>query len=163
MSVGRIAGPFGVRGELKVELLTDFPNRFRGLETLHVGENRVSYHVVRVRRHQQRLLVTLDGIENPEDAAALRGQEIFVPREEAVRLSEGHYYLDDLLGASVFTVAGQPVGRVSEVLRTGSNDVFVVGQGRDAVLVPSIRDAVASIDVAAGRIVIESWVLEHDE
>ena len=163
MLVGTIVGPFGVRGELKVELNTDFPDRFKGLDTVFVGTDRSRRTVLGSRRHQGRVLLRLEGIDSADDAGALRGKELCVPRSQAMPLPEGHYFLDDLIGMSVVTAGGRELGHVSDVLRTGSNDVFVVGAGRGTILVPAIRDAVRTMDLEARRIVVEEWILRADE
>jgi 16S rRNA processing protein RimM len=78
-------------------------------------------------------------------------------------LPDGHYYLDDLLGIEVFTTDGHILGSITDVLRTGANDVFVVNTGRSAILIPSIKDAVSVLDLAGRRIVVEPWVLTADD
>jgi 16S rRNA processing protein RimM len=163
MIVGRIAGPFGVRGEIKVDLLTDFPERFRHLQQVYLGKDHDPYQVVRSRRHGDRILLTLEGISDPEAVVGIRGQEVSVPRAEAIPLPEGHYYLDDLVGFAVVTVEGTSLGSVAEVIRTGSNDVLVVGTRPREILIPVIRDAVAELDLDARRAVVQSWVLQSDE
>jgi 16S rRNA processing protein RimM len=162
MAIGRIVGAFGVRGEIKVELLTDFPDRFAALERVLVGPERRPVAVERVRSHKGRVLVKLAGVDTPEAVAALRGAELAVPRDEAVSLPEGHYFLDDVVGCDVVTEEDTPVGTVTDVIRTGSNDVFVIGRGRDERLVPAIGDAIVDLDLASRRIVIRSWVLEPE-
>lgn len=161
MVIGRIAGTFGVRGELKVEPLTDDPGRFEHVQTAFLGAERRPYTLERSRPHGPHVVVKLTGVETPEAGARLRDTEIAIPRDQAIELPGGHYFLDDLLGMTVLRADGQSVGVVSDVLRTGANDVYVVGSGKNAILIPAIRDAIAELDLDAGRIVVESWVLEH--
>jgi 16S rRNA processing protein RimM len=158
--IGRTAGAFGLRGEIKVEPLTDFPERFDSLLTIHVGPGHECRNVETTRPHGKHFLIKLQGVDDMVGAAALRGLDVSVPRAAAMTLPEGHYLLDDLLGVAVVTRAGQMVGAIREVLRTGSNDVYVVHAGRAEVLVPGIRDAVLELDLVARRMVIDSWVLE---
>ena len=163
MLVGRVVGPFGVRGEAKVELLTDFPDRFQVMDVAYFGPERRPLSVKRSRRHRGMVLLTLEGIHRPEQVTALRDCEVFVPRAQAMPLPEGHYYLEDLIGMRAISADGRALGRVTGVLRTGSNDVYVINQGRDAILVPAIKDAVRALDFDAGVVVVETWVLEsHD-
>lgn len=159
MVIGQVAGPFGVRGEAKIEVLTDYPERFARTERVFVGPRREEYSVESVRPHGGQMLVRLGGIAAPEAVDKLRGQEVAIPREEATQLPDGHYYLEDLIGLEVETTEGEPVGVVRDVIRTGSNDVYVVYRGQEEVLVPAIRDAVTEVDVPAGKIVIQPWVL----
>ena len=163
MLIGQVAGPFGVRGELKVDLRTDFPERFHRLVCVYLGPQRARFEVERSRSHNDRTLLKLRGIDAPDQVDDLRGEEIFVPRAEAIPLAEGEYYLDDLVDMAVETVDGERVGRISEVLRTGANDVYVVPRGRGSVLVPAIKDAIHLLDISGRRVVVERWVLEADE
>lgn len=160
MLVGRLVGPFGVHGEAKVELHTDFPDRFKNLKRVFLGPQRRPFVVEGARLHKGQVLLKLGGVERPEDVHALRGCEIVLPRSEAIPLPEGHFYLDDLLGVSVFSLAGDFLGEISEVLRTGSNDVYVVKGGRGSLLIPGIKDAVRELDLEARRLIVEPWVLE---
>jgi len=160
MVVGEVVGAFGVHGEMKVDLRTDYPDRFAGMERVYLGAARREYAVGGTRRHQGRLLLTLAGIDSREAAGRLRGQELVIPRDEAIPLPPGHFYLEDVLGASVRVIDGRELGNVTDVLRTGSNEVFVVGTKPNEVLIPSIRDAIRELDLEGGTIIVESWVVD---
>lgn len=163
MVIGTVAGPFGVRGEAKITLNTDFPDRFRALSVVFLGPDRRRLDVVHTRRHKGQVLLKLGGIDSPEAVRALGGQEVTVPRSQAVPLPEGHYYLDELVGTQVSLPDGRALGEVVDVLRTGGNDVFVVKAGTKELLIPSITDAVRRLDVPARVLVVEPWVLEVEE
>jgi 16S rRNA processing protein RimM len=160
MVIGAIAGAFGVRGEIKVELLTDFPERFETLDQVALGPRHQMYTIETVRHHGAHILVKLAGIDTPEAVARLRGLELMVPRDEAVQLPEGHFFLSDAIGIRVCSADGEEIGRVTEVLRTGANDVFVVGDRGEAVLVPVIADAVRELNLPERRMVVEDWALQ---
>jgi 16S rRNA processing protein RimM len=163
MLIGRIVGPFGVRGELKVQLETDFPQRFRGLKRVYVGADRRPVSVLSARLHKSQALLKLQDIDTPEEVRTFIGQDILVPRAEAVDLPPGHFWLSDLLGATVYDDEDSCVGRITDVIRTGSNDVWVVNEGRDAILVPATKDAVVKLDIAGGVIVVARWAIQpHD-
>lgn len=162
MLVGRIAGPFGVRGEIKIDPFTDFPDRFGDLTSIYVGARRDSYAVEHGRKHRGQILVSLEGISSPEAVRELRGADIFVPRSEAAPLPPGHFYLEDAVGLTVQTSDGQAVGTVTDVLKTGSNEVFVVGAGKEAILIPVIKDAVTELNLEERRVVVEPWVLTQE-
>jgi len=162
MPIGRIAGPFGLRGEIKVDLLTDFPDRFKDMKQVYVGLERRPYGIITSRRHRRQVLLTLQGLDTPEDIARLRQKELAIPRADAVDLPEGHYYLQDVIGMAVLATDGAEIGVVTDVLRTGSNDVFVVNEGPKAVLIPVIQGAIAELDLVANRVVVEGWVLETE-
>lgn len=160
--IGRVAGPFGVGGEAKVEPYTDFPDRFRPLAELYLGADHRPVTVDRARQHKGHVLIKLAGVETPEQVREFAQQEIFVPRSEARTLPPGHFYLDDAVGLHVVTTDGRPVGRVVDVLRTGSNEVFVVRASEGDVLVPVIKDAIGELDVEGRRVTVEPWALGEE-
>lgn len=160
MVIGRIVGPFGVRGELKVELHTDFPDRFNGLSRVFVGKDRRPIDIERSRRHGGQVVLKIAGIDRPEGVEPLREQDVLVLRDEAVELPEGHFFLEDVVGMQVLSVDGAQLGTISDVLQTGANEVFVVTQGSATILIPSTREAVRSLDLENRKLVVEAWILE---
>jgi 16S rRNA processing protein RimM len=163
MVIGEVAGPFGVRGEIKVQPLTDFPERYKGLKWVFLGAERKRYAVTQSRIHQGRILLKIQGVDSPEQVTALGHADISLPRGEAVPLPAGAYYLDELIGVRVRTVDNRDIGPITDVLRTGSNDVWVVSQGTQSVLIPAIADAVQELNVEEKYAVILPWVLDSEE
>ena len=157
VAIGEVVGVFGVRGELKVQPLTDFPERFARTETVYVGEGRVPHRVRAARPHKRLMLVSLDGIDDPETGAKLRGARLFIPEAQITPLPEDQFYLHDVIGLRVRHVDGRPLGVVSDVLTAAGNDLFVVREpesGRE-VLLPAVKAFVKRIDLAGGEIVVD--------
>jgi 16S rRNA processing protein RimM len=163
MVIGEVAGPFGVRGEIKVSPLTDFPERYKRLKQVFLGSERKEYAVTQSRVHQGRILLKVEGIDTPEQVTALGHVDISLPRAEAVPLPEGAYYLDELIGVRVRTVDDRDIGAITDVLRTGSNDVWVIEHGKQSVLIPAIVEAVQELNVEEKYAVILPWILESEE
>jgi 16S rRNA processing protein RimM len=163
MVIGEVTGPFGVRGEIKVSPLTDFPERYKGLKRVYLGVDRKGYAVRQSRMHQGRVLLKVQGIDTPEQVTALGHVDIAIPRAEAVSLPEGSYFLNELIGVRVRTSNDRDIGPITDVLRTGSNDVWVIGHGKKSVLIPAIADAVQELNVGERYAVILPWVLESEE
>jgi 16S rRNA processing protein RimM len=163
MVVGEVAGAFGVRGEIKVTSFTDFPDRFNDLKSVFLGPGRQQYEVCSTRVHQGRVLLKLTGINTPEQVAALGHIDISVPRADAMPLPEGGYFLEDVIGVRVRTTDDRELGSITDVLRTGSNDVWVVGRGNRSLLIPAIADAVQELNIEAKYAVILPWVLASEE
>ena len=153
--IGRVGAPHGVRGELRVFPLTDFPERFRDMEHAYAGEELLL--IAGVRYQNEKILLRFAGFDSREKAAALTGRYLSVDRAEAVPLKEGEYYTFDIIGLSVRDEAGQDLGIVTEVLQTGSNDVYVVSKKGQAaqILVPALKSVVRDIDLAGGRMVVD--------
>ena len=161
LTVGIVMGPHGMQGELKVEVLTDDPHRFRLLKRVFVGledQEPVPWPLKGYRLHQQRALLRLEGCEDRATAETLRGYLVQIPREEAIPLEEGEYYEHQILGLGVWTVSGEHLGEIVEILYTGANDVYVIqseDSSRGEILIPAIKGVVLEVDLAAGRMVIE--------
>lgn len=152
--VGRVLRPFGVRGELKVESLTDFPERFAPGSVLYLqGKPRT---VQGSRPLGENIAVKFAGIENPEDGSAFTGAVLEVPEESLRQLSPGVYYHSQLIGLRVTTTTGQALGPLTRILSTSSNDIYVVESARGEILVPAIRTVVQKIDLEAGVMTIEA-------
>jgi len=153
--VGRILAPWGIKGEVKVQILTDFPQRLALLERVFVGSGRQPYRLQRARLHRGCALLKLAGCDSVEAAAALRGQTVYIARQDAAPLAEGHYYWHQVIGLEVWSTGGEFLGWVKEIMVTGSNDVYVVNGPRGEVLLPAIEEVVKAIDPPAGRITVE--------
>jgi 16S rRNA processing protein RimM len=151
VSVGRIVASHALKGEVKVQPLTDFPERFdRGSQLWLDGSPRT----VQSGRWQGGLVyLKLEGIDSRNDADALRDKELMVPEPE--ELEEGVFYLHDIMGISAFDAQGEPLGKLVDVLSTGANDVYVIRGERGELLVPATDEVVQEIDIANGRLVVE--------
>ncbi len=151
--VGKVVAPWGTRGELKVAILTDFPDRFRELKRVYLGDE--PWMVEGHRRHGKWVILKFEGCADRNSAEKLRGALVRVPLEEAVPLSEDEYYIYQIVGLEVWTSEGEHLGRVSEVLFTGANEVYVVERERGQILVPAIEDVIKEVDLEGGRLIVE--------
>lgn len=147
--IGKAGAPHGLRGEVRVIPLTDFPERFESLREVFIGER--VFHVEHVHYHRQFVLLTLAECTSREAAAKLTGELLRVAREDAAPLAEGEFYTFDIIGLAVLDMAGERLGEVTNVLKTGSNDVYVVkNPDGSELLVPALKNVVREIDIAGG-------------
>ncbi len=153
VEVGRIVAPWGVRGDLRVEPVTDNPKRYRPGSVLRLRGRPTK--VVRSRESGRRLVVKLEGVDDRNAAEALRGELLTIRPEEAPPLGDGAYYHFQIIGMGVFDERGSRLGEVTGILRTGGNDVYEVrdGEGRE-VLAPAIADVVLDVDTERGRMTV---------
>ncbi len=152
--VGVIAGAHGIRGEVRVQPETDDPTRFANLTEVRLRAPDGTQRDARLesfRPHRRGLLVKFAGLNDRTAAEDLRGWGIQIQRRMALPLGEDEYYVHDVIGLEVVTTDGEAVGRVTEVLRTGANDVYVTPRG----LIPATKEVVKRVDLEAGRILIE--------
>jgi 16S rRNA processing protein RimM len=158
--LGEILRPHGVRGELRVRVLTDYPERITHLDTVYIGNDPDADAVSRfpieaLRMHQNYLLLKLEGVDDREAADQLRQLFVMVDLENAVPLEEDELYLFQLIGLHVETDSGQLLGKISEVLETGANDVYVVDSPTyGEILIPVLPDTIVHTDLDAGTIVV---------
>lgn len=158
LAIGRIVRAHGIRGEVSVAVLTDFPERFDTVEWVFIGDEfeAEAYRLEGFRWHKQNVLLTLQGITDRIQAQQLKGQFVQIPFDEAMPLSQGNYYLFQLVGLQVVTTQGENLGVVEDVIETGANDVYVVKTaGQKELLLPAVPDVVKSIDLEAGHITVE--------
>jgi 16S rRNA processing protein RimM len=158
--VGRIARPHGVRGEMRVEILTELPERLMWLTEVYLARDPDALEpdrvdVAQVRLHKEQALLQLTGVTTREAAEDLRSMLLMVPVADALPLEEGEYYLYQLEGLKVVTDEDEVLGVVREVLETGANEVFVVDGSRGEILLPNTVEVVQDIDLAAGRITVK--------
>ncbi len=157
ITIGKAVKPFGVKGEMKIEALTDFPERFKGLRRVYLvspAGKELACEVRSVRYAGGTPYVLFGGYESPEKARALNGWLIKVPEEETVPLPEGSYYWFELIGMEVFSEGGEKLGTIVEIFQTGSNDVYVMKRGRKEVYIPATKEIVRQVDRKARRRVI---------
>ena len=153
--IGKIVAPWGVRGEVKVAIETGFPERFKRLKKVYVGEKATSFVLEGSRLHKGHALLKLRGCDDRGAAEKLRGQLVYIPFEEAMPLGEDEYYVYQIVGLDVWTSEGEHLGRISEVLFTGANDVYVVRGEKGEILIPAVEDVVLEVDLAGGRMIVE--------
>ncbi len=149
--VGEVVGPFGVRGEVKVLLDTDFPELVVQAKHLFLGEPPVQYEVLHARLQRGMAVLKLAGCEDRTAAEALRGLEVQVRREDAPPCGEGEYYYYQLIGLQVWSTEGEWLGEVVDIWERGGNEVLVVrGKGQEWLL-PAVERFVQRVDLEAGR------------
>ena len=153
--IGRIRAPHGIRGEVRVELLTDFPERYRTLKRVYLGERHEARAVEAARFTPKGVLLKLAGVNARDAADALRGAYVALPEADLPPLPTGNFPHLQVRGLSVYAEDGRHLGAVAEILTTGSNDVYVVRGGPSGeILLPAIADVILSIDLQAERITV---------
>lgn len=153
---GFVRRPHGVKGELLVEIDRYYEGMILPGTVIYLGDNYTPMNLLSSRPHNQGLLIQLDEITNPEQAGQFRMQRIYVPSLIKRReLQSGEYYNDQIIGLSVRNDLDQDLGKVSEIIETGANDVYVVSKpGERDILIPAIPDVIQKIDLEEGEILV---------
>lgn len=154
LEIGQIVNTHGLKGDLKVMPWCDDAGIFD--ELAYVVIDGIEFDIEKSRMQKNMVLLKLEGIDHINDAEKYRNKVLTVPREELGDLPEGTYYICDLLGCSVETVDGRSLGKICDIIKTGSNDVYVVeDESKKQVLIPVIDEVVKSVDIEEKQIVIE--------
>jgi 16S rRNA processing protein RimM len=153
--VGRLRRPHGLRGEMVFEVYTDFPERLEPGVTVYLGESHQPARIRTRRASNKALLLGFDHYKDSETVGELRNQLVYVRADDRPPLPAGEYYHHEVLGLRVVSDEGQELGKVTHILDTGANDVYVVrsDNGRE-VLLPALVSVVLDIDLQAGRILV---------
>ena len=151
--VGRIKAAWGLHGDVKIDLLSDVPDRFEPGNIVHLGDK--STRVQRSRLVRGGMLLKLDIVNDRNQAELLRGQEITITPEQVSPLPQGSYYHFQVLGIDVLSQDGENYGKLHEIVETGANDVYVVRlEGRRDVLIPALEDVILDVDLERGSMTV---------
>ena len=157
LSIGQIVNIHGVHGEVKIYPLTDDMNRFKKLTELYVeakGELK-AYEIESVKFLSSTVVIKLKGVDTVEAAQALRNLYVKIERNKAVKLPKHSYFICDLIGVLVFDVDGNCLGEVSDVMHTGSNDVYVVKNEKKEILVPALKSIILDVDMEKRTMLVD--------
>lgn len=155
--VGRIVRPHGLRGEVRVQIRTDDPQRFLPGALLLIGPDESSLQPFAVedsRRHMGFALVKLEGVDDRSAAERLNQRWIMIPADQAMPLDPDEFFVHQLLGLVVETTDGEHLGQLVEILITGANDVYLVRGPSGEILLPDIPTVIKAIDAQAGKMIV---------
>lgn len=154
LAVGLIRRPHGVKGEVVMDVLTDFPERLVVGRRVYLGEAHRPTRIRSVRPADRAVLIAFEGFEDRDQVLELRNTYLYVRSDELPPLPEGEYYHHQLLGLQVVDAQGQGLGILVEILETGANDVYVVrSESGEEILLPAIEGVILEVDLEGRRLV----------
>lgn len=156
-AIGKVVAPFGVRGELKVFLLSDVPDRFSSLKTVYLNPGYTPHRIQTVRPYKANMvLIKFADIPDATAAEPYRNYEVCIPLDQLAELPPDSYYQHDILGIGVVTLSGRELGSVVDIMPTGSNDVYVVksASGKQ-FLIPAVKEFIKRVDLSRRVMYIE--------
>jgi 16S rRNA processing protein RimM len=161
VTMGRVDGPWGVKGWIKVRPYTETPEslcRFARWWLSRGGEWK-EYEVAEATARPDSVVARLAGCDDREAAAALTGNDIAVPREALPATAANEFYWADLIGLQVVNEQGESLGEVAGLIATGANDVLRVSQDGKERLLPFIPQVVRKVDLARGEVQVD-WGID---
>ena len=165
LEIGKVVSTHGLRGELRVDPWCDSPQFLCQFKTLYLkkGETKLS---VSSRPHKTIAIVKAKGIDTIEEAEKLRGKVLYINRSDA-KLAPGEYFIQDLMGLDVINIdTTENYGKMTDVLKTGANDVYqVTDKDKKDYLIPVIDDVVKEIDINGGKVLIKplKGIFDHED
>ncbi|MFC2057215.1 ribosome maturation factor RimM [Chloroflexota bacterium] len=153
IAIGKILSLWGSKGQLKVEVVTDFPQRFAPSSKVYINQRPMT--IDSSEWHKGKAIIKFNTIDSIEDAEKLRGQLVEIHYSQLKPLPEGQYYHFQLIGLEVGTTQGESLGKITEVLTMPSNDTYIINGTRGEILIPATEDVIKSIDLDKGCLVIE--------
>lgn len=156
LECGKIVTTHAIKGEVKVQPWCDEPAFLTAFERFYLDRDGArAIEVKSARVSGNTAIVKLDGIDTVEDAVKLRGKVLYINRDDT-SLQPGEYFVQDLIGLDVFDADDQGIhyGRITDVSKTGANDVYHIEKDAKTVLIPAIKSVVISTDIDGGRMLI---------
>jgi len=154
LMIGIIGAPHGVRGAMRVRIISDFPDHLATLSHVYIGSDPQRRRLRALRGASPTAVLEVSGVSSRDEAALYRGMPLYMDIRDAKPLDEGEYYWHQLIDMTVVTPEGETLGVLTSILQTGANDVYVVTQPDGAeILLPAIKDVVLDIDVPNKRMV----------
>ena len=154
--IARIGAPHGVRGAVKLWTFTEDPMAVKQYGPLATKDGARKFEVASAREANGHLVATLKGVATREDAERLNGIELYIPRDRLPATDDDEYYHADLIGLSAVTTADQPLGKVIAIHNFGAGDIIEIAPPQGpTLLLPFTNAVVPTVDLAAGRVVIE--------
>ena len=157
LQVGVISSTHGVRGEVKVFPTTDDANRFKKLKKviLDTGMEKKELEIQGVKFFKQFVILKFKGIDNINDIEKYKGKSLYVTRENAVKLRKDEYFIADLINMQVVLEDGTLLGILTDVMKTGANDVYCVESEKyGEVLLPAIGECILDVDVEGRKMTV---------
>lgn len=155
LRVGVITAPHGIRGEVKVFPTTDDAQRFKDLKQviLDTGREELNLEIEGVKFFKNMVILKFKGYDSINDIEKYKKKDLLITRDQAVELEPNENFIADLIGLEVVTDEGHKLGTLTDVLKTGANDVFVVeASGGKEVLLPSIPSCILDVDLEKGQV-----------
>jgi len=155
--IGQIVNTYGIKGFVKVVPYTDDIKRFEQLKSVYIEQKSkiIEAFIEEVKYSKNLVLIKLKGINSIEEAEKYKNAILKIDRKDAVKLPEDTYFIVDLIGLDVYTLDGENLGKLEDIFKTGSNDVYVVkNELGKQILIPAIESVIKQIDLSHRKIIV---------
>lgn len=160
LTIGKLRRTHGVHGEIIMDALTDFPETITTGMTVFIGAHHKQQKISSIRPADKTFLIAFEGFDDCDKVGIFRNQFVFIKSKDAAPLEEGKFYQHEVVGMDVIDENGNQLGKLSEIINTGANDVYVIQpEAGDEILIPAIKSVVLEIDTNTGkmRVRLPEW------
>ncbi len=163
LAIGQAVKPHGIKGGIKVRVLSDYPDRFHDEKYIYRLQNNeyVKMNIQSVSGEGDSTILFLDGIKSREDVEAMRRELFYIKRSEAKPLPKGNYYISDLMGCKVLDTNEKELGNIVDVMQAGAVDVYTVKKNGKILLFPALKRLLIKVDIENKLIVVDAEVLKE--
>lgn len=156
LKVGKIINTHGIKGDLKVFPLTDYMERFEELGWVYIEGSSKKFYIRNVKYMPTVVLLSFEGYEDIDLVKKFKDRYLLIDESQRRNLPEDTHYIADIIGLDVYTVEDEYVGKVKDIIQTGSNEVYIIeGKNNEEIMIPAIKEFILEICLKEGRITID--------
>lgn len=161
IKLGKIVNVVGLKGEVKVYNYSDSLDTYERVKAMYFDDELIK--IQKVREQKGMVILSLEGIDNRDDAEKMRGKEVYVTEKDLPKLPKGQYYVRDLIGMDVLVSSdetgrfskGQKLGTVTHVIQNTAQDIFEIDTEFGKVLIPKVPEFVTDISLKKKEIKVK--------
>jgi len=156
LAIGKLRRAHGIRGEILMEVITDFPERITPGKDVYIGSDYENHKIIGCRNHAKGLLIAFENVTNRSEAEKLQNRMVYISSTDVTDLPEDTYYHHQLIGLKIIDEENNDIGTLKEILETGANDVYVIlsTEGKE-LLLPAIKSVIKNISPEKGNITVD--------
>ncbi|HZK57812.1 MAG TPA: ribosome maturation factor RimM [Clostridia bacterium] len=156
LKVGKIVGTHGIKGDLKVFPLTDYMERFEELNWVYMDGGSKKFYIKGVKYMPTVVLLSFEGYEDIDSVKKFKDRYLLIDGTQRRNLPEDTYYMADIIGMDIYTVENKYIGKVKDVVQTGSGEVYVIEDENDKeIMIPAVKEFIPEICLEEGKIIID--------
>jgi len=160
LTIGKLRRTHGVRGEIIMDALTDFPDTIKTGMAVYIGTHHKQQVISSIRPTDKTFLIAFEDFDDCDKVGIFRNQYVFIKTMDAAPLEEGKFYQHQVVGMEVIDESGTSLGKICEIINTGANDVYVIQPlAGNEILIPAIKGVILEVDINAGkmRVRLPEW------
>jgi len=156
LKVGKIVGTHGIKGDLKVFPLTDYMERFEELNWVYMDSGSEKFYIKSVKYMPTVVLLSFEGYEDINSVEKFKDRYLLIDESQRRNLPEDTYYMADIIGMDIYTVENKYIGKVKDIVQTGSGEVYVIEDENDKeIMIPAAKEFIPEICLEEGKIIID--------